>query len=104
MSAIVIFLALIAAVAGWWLSRQRLMSKPWLEAGPMTAFPDTEASLMHPAKLGLGVFLAVIGALFALLISAYFMRMVYVDWRPAPVPCTSRCSVPPRFTAMTRSM
>ncbi|PLP58065.1 cytochrome-c oxidase [Mesorhizobium loti] len=86
MSAIVIFLALIAAVVGWWLSHQRLMSKPWLEAGPVTAFPETEASLMHPAKIGLGVFLAVVGTLFALLISAYFMRMVYADWQPAPVP------------------
>ncbi|MDU8357058.1 cytochrome C oxidase subunit III, partial [Pseudomonas syringae pv. actinidiae] len=41
---------------------------------------------MHPAKIGLGVFLAVVGALFALLISAYFMRMIYTDWQPAPVP------------------
>ena len=86
MSAALFFLAAIAAVVGWWLSRQRLMSKPWLEAGPVTAFPGTEASLMHPAKIGLGVFLAVVGALFALLISAYFMRMIYTDWQPAPVP------------------
>lgn len=86
MSAVLIFLAIITAIVGWWLSRQRLMSKPWLEAGPVTAFPETEASLMHPAKIGLGVFLAVVGALFALLISAYLMRMVYVDWQAAPVP------------------
>lgn len=86
MSAILIFLGLITAIAGWWLSRQRLMSKPWLEAGPIMAFPETEASAMHPAKIGLGVFLAVVGALFALLISAYFMRMAYADWQAAPVP------------------
>lgn len=86
MSAILIFLAAILSIVGWWLSRQRLMSKPWLEAGPVTAFPGTEASLMHPAKIGLGVFLAVVGALFALFISAYFMRMVYADWQAAPVP------------------
>jgi cytochrome c oxidase subunit 3 len=86
MSAILVFLALITGIAGWWLSRQRLMSKPWLEAGPVTAFPATEASAMHPAKIGLGVLLAVIGALFALLVSAYFMRMVYADWQAAPVP------------------
>ncbi|MBB6470162.1 cytochrome c oxidase subunit 3 [Aminobacter lissarensis] len=86
MSAILIFLALVTAVAGWWLARQRLMSKPWLEAGPVNAFPETEASLLHPAKLGLGVFLAVVGALFALFISAYFMRMVYADWQAAPMP------------------
>jgi cytochrome c oxidase subunit 3 len=86
MSAILIFLGLIAAVGGWWLSRQRLMSKPWLETGPITAFPETEAPATDPAKIGLGVFLAVVGALFALLISAYFMRMVYADWQAAPVP------------------
>lgn len=86
MSVILVFLALITAIAGWWLSRQRLMSKPWLEVGPVTAFPETEAPIMHPAKIGLGVFLAVVGALFALMISAYFMRMVYADWQAAPVP------------------
>jgi cytochrome c oxidase subunit 3 len=86
MSAILIFLASITVIAGWWLSRQRLSSKPWLEVGPVMAFPETEASAMHPAKIGLGVFLAVVGALFALLISAYFMRMVYADWQAAPVP------------------
>jgi len=86
MSAILVFLVVLSAIIGWWLSRQRLMSKPWLEAGPVTAFPETEASPVHPAKIGLGVFLAVVCALFALLVSAYFMRMVYADWQPAPVP------------------
>jgi cytochrome c oxidase subunit 3 len=32
------------------------------------------------------VFLAVVGTLFALLISAYSMRMEMGEWRPAPVP------------------
>ncbi|WP_378947976.1 cytochrome c oxidase subunit 3 [Mesorhizobium sp. ANAO-SY3R2] len=86
MSAILIFLVAIMAAGGWWLARQRLMSKPWLEVGPVTAFPHTESPVTDPAKIGLGVFLAVIGALFALLISAYFMRMAYADWQPAPMP------------------
>jgi hypothetical protein len=34
----------------------------------------------------LGVFLAVVGSLFALFISAYSMRMNMVDWRALPVP------------------
>jgi cytochrome c oxidase subunit III len=38
------------------------------------------------AKIGLGVFLAVVGSLFALLISAYSMRTEMGEWRPAPVP------------------
>ncbi|NIL99165.1 MAG: cytochrome-c oxidase, partial [Planctomycetales bacterium] len=37
-------------------------------------------------KVGLGVFLAVVGSLFALFISAYFMRMPYPDWQPLPLP------------------
>ena len=41
---------------------------------------------MPPAKVGLGVFLAVAGSLFALFISAYSMRMELVDWRALPVP------------------
>lgn len=86
MSAILIFLVAILAIVGWWLSHQRLMSKPWLEAGPVTAFPETEAPATHPAKIGLGVFLGVVGALFALLIGAYLMRMAYADWQAPPVP------------------
>jgi len=38
------------------------------------------------AKIGLGVFLAVVGSLFALFISAYSMRMTMVDWRTLPMP------------------
>ena len=41
---------------------------------------------MPAAKIGLGVFLAVVGSLFALFISAYSMRMNMADWRPLPVP------------------
>ena len=41
---------------------------------------------MPPAKIGLGVFLAVVGSLFALFVSAYSMRMELVDWRALPVP------------------
>jgi cytochrome c oxidase subunit 3 len=38
------------------------------------------------AKIGLGVFLAVAGSLFALLVSAYSMRMGMADWRTLPMP------------------
>ena len=43
--------------------------------------PGTESGTMPAAKIGLGVFLAVVGSLFALFISAYFMRMGLSDWR-----------------------
>jgi len=85
-SAIILFLAVIAIITGWWLSQQRLMAKPWLEEGPIDDFPGTGAVTLPAAKLGLGVFLAVAGALFTLVISAYSMRQGLADWRALPVP------------------
>ncbi len=76
----------IAAIAGWWLSQQRLGAKPWLEEGVIVDFREESPSSLPPAKIGLGVFLAVVGSLFALFISAYSMRMNMVDWRALPVP------------------
>ena len=86
MSAIILFMAGIAAIAGWWLSQQRLTAKPWLEEGVAVDLREESISSLPPAKIGLGVFLAVVGSLFALFISAYSMRMNMVDWRALPVP------------------
>jgi heme/copper-type cytochrome/quinol oxidase subunit 3 len=86
MSAIILFMAGIAAIAGWWLSQQGLAAKPWLEEGVTVDLREDSTSSLPPAKLGLGVFLAVVGSLFALFISAYSMRMNMVDWRALPVP------------------
>jgi cytochrome c oxidase subunit 3 len=81
-----LFLAVIGAIVAWWLSQQRLTSKPWLEVGMIGEVPDTGASSLPAATIGLGVFLAVVGTLFALLISAYFMRMQVADWAQMPAP------------------
>lgn len=86
MSAIILFMAGIAAIAGWWLSQQRLTAKPWLEEGVMVDLRERATSALPPVKIGLGVFLAVVGSLFALFISAYAMRMTMADWRTLPVP------------------
>lgn len=86
MSIVLVFLLVIVGIAGWWLSQQRLMAKPWLEQGSMAAFPGTESGSMPAVKVGLGVFLAVVGCLFALFTSAYFMRMGLSDWQAMPVP------------------
>ncbi|WP_051953122.1 cytochrome c oxidase subunit 3 [Methylocapsa aurea] len=88
MSIMFVFLGVIGTIAAWWLSRQRLASKPWLEVG---AIDDAGASSLPAAKIGLGVFLAVVGALFALFFSAYVMRMHMVetnlaDWKAPPLP------------------
>lgn len=86
MGVIILFLAVLGVIIAWWLSQQRLMSKPWLEAGPIGDVPGTGASPFPAAKIGLGVFIAVAGALFALFVSAYAMRMQLGDWRPLPAP------------------
>jgi cytochrome c oxidase subunit III len=86
MSVILVFLLVIAGIAAWWLSQQRLMSKPWLEQGVDGVWHNAEETGLPTAKIGLGVFLAVVGALFALFASAYFMRMELSDWQAPPVP------------------
>jgi cytochrome c oxidase subunit 3 len=86
MSVILVFLLVIAGFAGWWLSHQRLMAKPWLEQGVIGDTVGLEGSALPTAKIGLGVFLAVVGCLFALFTSAYFMRMAVSDWQPLPLP------------------
>jgi cytochrome c oxidase subunit 3 len=85
MSVILVFVLVLLGFAAWWLLQQRVTSKPWLEVGPDPVGgpgaigPPTE-------KIALAVFLAVVGALFALFASAYFMRMEFPDWRSMPLP------------------
>lgn len=86
MSVVVMFFAIIAALAGWWLARQRLTAKPWLEQGVIEGVPDFGASRDPAKRVGLGFLLAVVGSLFALLTGAYFMRRELGDWQPLPVP------------------
>lgn len=87
MSVVVMFFAVLVGLAFWWLSRQRLFAKPWLEQGVI----DDGAQGFHlshdPAKrVGLGFLLAVIGSLFTLVIGAWFMRRDLGDWQPLPIP------------------
>lgn len=90
MSIILAFLASVAAMALWWLVRQGVTSKPWLEAGPPSA---QAAPFRSTERVGLGIFLAVVGCLFALLGSAFVMRMDVEAW-PSP-------SLPPIIWANT---
>ncbi|MDB5523681.1 MAG: coxO [Rhizobium sp.] len=86
MSVMLVFLAGIAAVIIWWMAQQRLTSRPWLETGHAGDLPHLQGSPVAVAKIGLGIFLAVIGALFALFISAYLTRMGEADWWGIPLP------------------
>ena len=85
-STILFILAPIGAIIAWWLSHQRLTAKPWLEVGAIGEVANTGASSLPAATIGLGVFLAVVSSLFALFISAYFMRMQVADWAELPSP------------------
>jgi cytochrome c oxidase subunit 3 len=72
----------MAVVVGW-LWRHTLNVKPWLEESPIE---EVGVLSLPPVKVALGVFLAVATSLFALLISAYFMRMMGHDWTTLTVP------------------
>lgn len=86
MASTLLFFVVLAAIAGWWLSKQGLMQKPWLEQGVGGDVPLPNTISHSSSKVGLGIFLAVAGTLFALVISAYSMRMQQADWQALPVP------------------
>jgi cytochrome c oxidase subunit III len=69
----------------WWLLKQSINVQPWVAQG---SIEDVRGGVLSrpTAKLGLWVFLAVVTSLFALLISAYAMRMHVGDWSPMPKP------------------
>jgi cytochrome c oxidase subunit III len=75
-----LFLVAIMAIVVWWLWRQTINVRPWIEQRPIENVHGEGALSLPPEKVGLGVFLAVATSLFALLISAYFMRMMGADW------------------------
>jgi cytochrome c oxidase subunit III len=85
-TALVLLSAMMAVIVGW-LLRQTYNTKPWIEQRPVVSDAGVESALPLPTvKVGLGVFLAVATSLFALLISAYFMRRMETDWITFAVP------------------
>jgi cytochrome c oxidase subunit 3 len=84
-TSLLVLIAIMAIAVGW-LLRQTLNTKPWVEQRPIKS-EDGEGALPLPTvKVGLGVFLAVATSLFALLVSAYFMRKMGADWSALAVP------------------
>jgi cytochrome c oxidase subunit 3 len=57
-----------------------------MEQSPIENVGGEDAFSVPPVKVGLAVFLAVATSLFALLVSAYFMRMVGADWTTLVIP------------------
>ncbi|WP_406857213.1 cytochrome c oxidase subunit 3 [Alsobacter sp. KACC 23698] len=86
MVVVLLFLVCAAAVAGWWLAQQGLLAKPWLQQGYVASDRAHGPAPWTSAKTALLLFMGVVGSLFALMISAYTMRMQAADWRPLPVP------------------
>ena len=86
MSIAAAFFAVLTAAAAWWLLRQGLLTKPWLEEGPVRSQHSAGGPSPPAAKLGLWMFLAVIGSLFTLLLSAYSMRLGMAEMGMAGVP------------------
>lgn len=64
-----------------------LTEKPWERTlqtvGGMTV-EASQASLLAPQLVALRIFLGVVGVLFGLFFTAYFIRMGLTDWRPMP--------------------
>jgi cytochrome c oxidase subunit III len=79
------FLALLMGAVVWWLFRQSVNVQPWVA---QAAAQDVHAGILSQpvAKTTLWVFLAVATSLFALFISAYAMRINFLDWTPLPQP------------------
>lgn len=79
------FLALLMGAVVWWLFRQSVNVQPWVA---QAAAQDVHTGILSQpvAKTTLWVFLAVATSLFALFISAYAMRISFLDWTPLPQP------------------
>lgn len=86
MTITLLVLVVIMATVVWWLFRQTINVKPWIAQRPIENVYGDGALSLPPVKVGLGVFLAVATSLFALLISAYYMRMAGADWTTLAVP------------------
>lgn len=78
MTVILVFMVSLIAVALWWLVRQGVMTKPWLETGVAPALQTGPGLSVQHA--GLGIFIVVVGCLFALFGTAFVMRMDTEAW------------------------
>ncbi|HZH11107.1 MAG TPA: cytochrome c oxidase subunit 3 [Microvirga sp.] len=86
MASILVVLTVLVVIAMWWLARQGVTSKPWLEQGVAAGYTEADDLPSSAARTGLAVFLAVVASLFGLFLSAYALRMQLPDWRNVPLP------------------
>jgi cytochrome c oxidase subunit III len=81
-----LFLSAIMAIVVGWLVRKTLNTAPWVEQRSVDMSGRDGALALLPVQVGLGVFLAVATSLFALLVTAYHMRMMEADWTTLDLP------------------
>ncbi|MET0377792.1 MAG: hypothetical protein ABW049_02280 [Spongiibacteraceae bacterium] len=90
MNMLTAFVIIAAAVLVWWLLLQKLRAKSWLPEGAVGnadfGSASFDATAHSPKIIALGVFLAVVTALFGLFAAAYHMRMAVPDWTHLPLP------------------
>ena len=83
-----LLIAMLTAIAVWWLLIQKLKDKPWMKQGVLPTSQETVTS--SAPKVGLWVFLAVVSSLFGLFASAYMMRVAghggLASWQPLDEP------------------
>ena len=66
---------------------RQLTEKPWLpDQNGVADMHDGHVSATPAARIGLKMFLIIVGVLFFLLIVSYAGRMAFEDWRPVPQP------------------
>jgi len=81
----VAFAALATGIVVWFIIVRRLTTRSWEVQGVGPDVPGSPTRL-GSAKVGLYGFLAVVTSLFALFLSAYYMRMGYGHGADAPAP------------------
>ena len=84
-TALLLLSAIMAIVVGW-LVRKTINTTPWVEQRSTEVVGSGGSFSLLPVQVGLGVFLAVATSLFALLVSAYHMRMAEADWTTLSLP------------------
>ena len=86
MTTALVVLSVIMAIIVGWLWRRTINVAPWTVQRTGDASPANGELQMPSVQVGLVVFMTVATSLFALLISAYYMRMVETDWTNFALP------------------
>ena len=84
-TALVVLSVIMALVVGW-LWRRTVNVAPWQAQRAGDVAPPNAELAMPSVQVGLIVFMTVATSLFALLVSAYYMRMVESDWTNFALP------------------